>query len=1478
MSHEQTPHHLDAQEDLAPPGAEYQQTAESEHSYAELASALSDYQEIYHPDSALVQALQARVARLTDEGEPVPYVIAVKDSSINAFATADVLTIHDGVLDHIKTEEELDALILHEMKHISRGHTCQRNSRGTLGDAGVARKQEVEADVDALISMDEKGINPMGMFNLLDSVIEEDARLKERPDSVKHYDRFKAHSIPHGATNERKTTLEQILTIVDAKNLSDKVTPHSLEKGNTMITLSDVTPETPPPIKQALLKRLLTRIPAAEHHVAIQEEILEAYNPKQTPAVRRRQAELLTGYASKKAETAEQATEELATDLYVLSDPSLTKIIPKKAVSFMKGERMRKEVRALLKEGIVSATSRDIADLYRTFMPLGANIRESSGYMSPGRRNPILAALKDTLSTSPKEAHTAIANTCNTTLINTRFSFTDYVSVITDILKDKKFDLDEATLEEATVGDMDRRLSDLMRRQESPRALLDTIVNVSVNGIEDMEANSTHANLSVRGMRIATKLTESGEVDFAKELLADNTLSDTELAERVKVLREAALNINRPPDKELSWEDQLFLEVLSNNHDLIVDFIINEDIPEDLPPSKLTGVLLNRIKQVDATIQEVTAVRPDITDLTTHNIVAESTTLRQALLHDALTDLHNGNDTGDKLISLLQEHEIPRMAQGSFYRSPTGHERALKKHEAQLAALLEIPDWQNDERCLLLFAALGEASPSIELNLSAVPFAFRELARKRNLEECEALLDQFAHLQSAHSAILEVMMEEKAETHEDFERLNKLIKQYYTATVERHMNSVGAATLMDSVIVPNLAGKSYEREVGIKTDVIGGLKSSDILAALLSTGNDEHLLKLITAKQWWIAMRTSSLSASTIEEQFRVEDYIFKRGPAKKAILQHWLTNDYPANSKYDPFTSNVDKLYLLTNAGRFLAVRKLLLEKNGGALYNHEGTVDLVDALMSSWLQVEDQEESAVLRDLLLDLITKNDPSTTYMHIGPMLQDMILKPPKETAEMDPIYDSIAQTIVDTLAKKGRLPNPTEEDVRAIRTRVARLFLGSSYNKEQEESTSVDVSKQALTAIGVVDTETPERMSTIAFAALVGKKAGALGVKKLQLARQYFELSPEDEKEFEGIYDNMVGQSRLQAYNVLKREAEADPVCAELFGSITHFGKRIGGGSLFTVYHVETKDGRRLAVGVKNPNAEYRVARLAGFASTGLQATSQKHPENTTIQLMDTLLEDAVSWVQAELIDEDYAHKDTVFRAQNDTRIGQGFKRGSSRYDIVSPEPAYAESSWIRCETFVDGTNLSSLTVTDEPSDIPAGRINREDLKDATSLLVRNSIYQVMRGDYAHSDTHPGNYRVTADNSQVAIFDRHNLIKVTPELRQTVKAVASSIISGDPSGAGMAIASHSAGADADHTKLAQTIQAATEKSSEPTQLITNMLLELKRNGVRVPLDLSLVLRNFMSMAQFSQTAGFDNLAEAFMHTSTDPDEINWLFS
>jgi hypothetical protein len=257
---------------------------------------------------------------------------------------------------------------------------------------------------------------------------------------------------------------------------------------------------------------------------------------------------------------------------------------------------------------------------------------------------------------------------------------------------------------------------------------------------------------------------------------------------------------------------------------------------------------------------------------------------------------------------------------------------------------------------------------------------------------------------------------------------------------------------------------------------------------------------------------------------------------------------------------------------------------------------------------------------------------------------------------------------------------------------------------------------------------------------------------------------------------------------------------------------------------------------------------------------------------MTTLLQDAAQWVYDELADPAGHERDQVFKAENDTRRGV-FQKGNARYELIMPDGRPTESEWIRNEKFVDGQNLINLRVVDDhPTDVPAGVINREDYKHAASLLVRNYVYQVMRGSYAHSDIHLGNFRITADNAQLAVFDRHNLIPMDDRLRATIKAAFGSILMGDFQGAATAIASYATTDTQSVERLKATLGNLAPDPSNPAKFVSDTMFALKREGIRVPLSLSLLLRNFMSVSQMSGLAGFNNIVEAFLHTA-QPDEL-----
>lgn len=1479
--------------------------------YSPLIEALRD-KEVYGIDSPLTAYVRERVAFLCGDDHEVPDVYVVKDEAVNALAYKDTIVVNDGTFSRLEYVEEMDALLGHELQHITRGHTCQRNAREAYQELGAIRSNEFEADATAMRLLDQRGINPMGVISLGDKLE------KEQSYQTQGKRRLPISSPTHGPTVERKITLEQLLTIFDAKHLSTNMQPlHEIPTGQTVTLDSEQFWQLSAPVQQALLKTNVARVGLIERHIAIQEKVLDSLQPGASLDDRKRKAELIL--APNRSAVPVADTHGLQKDLELLNQEDVR--------SLVSDFQMRKTAQKVFGDHLKTAFTADqhdpemldtLAEVYNTeYAPRFKRVdKEGQDILHPSdliideafvaslserqyRELPTKLmrfaaqtkpfALKYLITDAGAEDVVSPALLEREDLVNRIAEAAD--RAYGEILKEIHTPLDKLTFiaERATRSD-ERFFDESTIQWGVMKQWLDT--GIAVSSFEKKLISEVAADTpTIIGQIIERATGSDGDVHLARGMArAVLALQRTEWLDQVTRVNSIE---GKTKKRELHLQDCWELHLMDRKSNELAKILTRPDginstrvhelyetADEDKQPIASSQTIKRHILAARHAEERLHKAHPELAICTVDSAIRGDTAIKQIFFMDALNAYVQGNDSGAEVIAVLQRYGIPRFEVSDFLKTQDEVAEASKVWSDSVELLFSKPNWRENEQDLLILASLGMSAPDIELNLTVADYAFKRIAQLRDFEGCIKLLEEYPRNQSLHGTILQVLIEEKASTADDFERLDTLIQDSYVKAIAENLGVLGAVAAVDSIGIP-LYGKveTRQRVVGAKTDLVEGLKSSELLGALLSSGQDDSRLKKYVADRWWLSKRTTTLEQNTkIADHFSIEDYLYMRGSAKRARLMNWLEHDYPAAGIYKPFDNDLSSAYLLTDAARFFAVRKLLLSEGDGILMSDEGGKEIVDALMSSWLAGEEGEQGEVLQNLLYSLLTDNDVATSYLQVAPMLQDMILRQPKEATELQDITRTIADRCIANFVSREQIKHVTDDDRKAIHIRVHRLFLGQS-KKVAVDTQSTTMKQRMLHEIGLANEEpAAKKLSTVAFAALVGRKAGSLGVKSLQLAGQYFDLSNEDRKEFEGIYDDMKGQTRLQAYNVMKREAQDNPNVAEVFNSIAAFGPRIAGGSLFTVYSVLYTDGREGVIGVKNPNAEYRVMRLAQFTETGVNGALQQHPGNTTLQLMSSLLEDAVTWVGDELKDEDYPYKDTVFKQENDTLTGDGFKKGNSRYDLITPITTYTGSEWIRAEEFIDGKNLTSLEIRDDAlTDINAGIISRDDFKHASSLLVRNAMHQIGHGSFSHSDVHEGNFRITADNKRVAIFDRHNLIPVHESLRQTLKSTIVSVISNDPQGAAFAIARHAAPEGTDESAL-RTIVENIVATSEPSKLITDMILELKRHDITIPLDLSLILRNFMSVSQFSSKAGFATIAEAFMHTASGPEELNWLMS
>lgn len=1467
------------------------------------------------PNGPITSYVRARLAVLCADEYEVPAAYVVQNEELNAYAVANTIVVNDGALEALDSTEAFDALLAHELGHVVRGHTCRAHERRTPSEEiGQVRTGELEADVFAMQLLDKRGINPQGVPAMLGHLREISEPPRAEGSEGKRRPRF--YSPTHGSAADREVTLKQAFHVLDTRHISPTLTPMVRLAAEQPLGVDDASfAEQPPIVRQAVVNWAYQapRLDAAQKALlrAEQGRILTELLPDYTD----RDREIVQALADRQLSKLDAGLQEV---LPVIANEQLGSILGRwrylgevqsyvqNALSRAVNSQMplaeaRPTISALAEYGVLDRAfdvQVHVVDAIRTYGEIAAEKAVAALAELPAGSTehddlqlPVKSEQDHELAISIQKVFTKNDDRCLERLHER--SPIDQLRFLTDNTifgepGNSEFRLsDNRTI--SIVADwfywgsgIDRASyrteKDVLRADDS----IKEYYTFSRPHANDMRMRAHRNGISQRLLKSVEPLVSQPVPQLLRDLAAltrqDSSVDVAEMSLVLLALRDAVDPQN---------PDQLPLLLLSGAYDFYRDAMHWNGTAESA---------LRELSQVDTISAQLHGLFPDTEVLDSMAILRRevrpaSGMDRRTKLTTSLRDraigllLGPNEDKGEDALLTLFDNGVLRIVNGADYELEEYDlpERMVGQWYRAVEKIITRPDVLQDEQALLTLAALGKCAPDLEIRLALPAAAIRQLAENGDFTSCLALVERFALHPDLRQEVLGVLIEQKATSAADFELLSDLVEQFWGDVTEQYSHEIGLGSVIDSVLLPEASARDgvWDRQVANQYDTIRGVQSQELLAALLSSGHDDTALKRYIADRWWAGYRTHQArnpldGPSELREYFKVEDYMVYRGAGKAARLQHWLQHDYPNRGSYQTYTETVGNAFLATKPARYWAVRKLLLSNEDSVLKREGGRQELVEALMQSWLSIEDDEQRDFTKGLLLDVLLANEISDTYQFIGPVLQDMILKPAKQPAELRTITGRIATELHGRLIAAGRLkPQDTRTDFPALHRRIYGLFTGGSLELTVETPAELRIKSQALQLFGLDEQgEEAQSYSAIGFAALAGKKSGSLGVKMLQLANQYLELDEEDRRHFEGVYDDMVGQTRLQAYHTLKREAQYSAEARQLFESIAEYGPRVGGGSLFTVYKVKLHDGQDTVVGVKNPNADYRTAELAKFAHTGLDATLQRTPEDMNARTMQTLLADAAQWVYDELNDEQAAVAIPVFGRENDTRQG-GFKKGNAAYELITPSTIATGSPWLRSEAFVAGKNLTSLEITDDGhTDIPAGRITRDDYQQATSLLIRNYIHQIISGSYAHSDVHPGNFRITADNQAVAIFDRNNLIPMTPQLRTTILGTVKDISKNNVAGAVARIAQYAGGQAVITPELSRTLQdLSVQYAGDIGTLMTRSIVALKREGISVPLELSLILRNFMSLSQFSEQAGFSDLRAAIAKTAKLPEQI-----
>jgi hypothetical protein len=526
-----------------------------------------------------------------------------------------------------------------------------------------------------------------------------------------------------------------------------------------------------------------------------------------------------------------------------------------------------------------------------------------------------------------------------------------------------------------------------------------------------------------------------------------------------------------------------------------------------------------------------------------------------------------------------------------------------------------------------------------------------------------------------------------------------------------------------------------------------------------------------------------------------------------KSLLVKYSSADFLVREEV--FVANdifIDSIFGLNDEARYALLRLLLMGKDG--IFRTKAHRQKFLKNFLARMVKQDEEERDILNlfnELIPVLAAVEDPELFYFSFFPLLFRRFAHPPKKRVPWKDILGD----------------NFKEDNMPVIRNEILAVHevLDEKFFRGKEN--------------GVQD----EKLSPLALVLEIAKSLGAPGVRFLQLMGQYLAVPENYEQSFLEIYDQIRGQSKLAAHHVLRREWK------DFRETIKTLKPRCGGGSLMTVYEAEMHNGEREVIKVLNPNVKYHLETVFGFLSKILEALVKRYGSKYEPAL--TALADIREWIKRDIDTTGFLDDDRKF---HETYHGWKPQAGSFRYQIGIPKTKPPENPYFIREEYVDGDNLTKW------NELAA---QGHDMKEIIALLCQNYVAQVLQGQ-AHADFHIGNIRIGKDKT-CYLLDRGGFYLKFDEEDQKLFF---SLFSGDVAAFQEAAAIYFIRMNPAVTAAHMKVMAASFDPDTPQ----DWLFRLKQTGIKVPLKITLLMKNFGVLEVLSKKAGFGNLKEAFTYS------------
>jgi predicted unusual protein kinase regulating ubiquinone biosynthesis (AarF/ABC1/UbiB family) len=370
--------------------------------------------------------------------------------------------------------------------------------------------------------------------------------------------------------------------------------------------------------------------------------------------------------------------------------------------------------------------------------------------------------------------------------------------------------------------------------------------------------------------------------------------------------------------------------------------------------------------------------------------------------------------------------------------------------------------------------------------------------------------------------------------------------------------------------------------------------------------------------------------------------------------------------------------------------------------------------------------------------------------------------------------------------------------------------------------------------VGPQETQSPHKLKPLEFIVETAKSFGAPGVRFCQLLGQYLDIPAEMEGEFNKVYDATPGQTKVSAVMTLERE------WPRIEEELITLGKPAGAGSLVVGYDSQTTTNGREIIKVLNPNAEFHTRESFKVMSDILEVLAKSDPRFETGNI---LLADIEEWILRDIAFTGFLEQDRVFRY-----LHHGTASGD--YSIIVPQSYGPENKYFKREEFIEGENLTQRTTLLDQG---------HNLQAVVATIARNYVTQIMQGQ-VHSDVHPGNFRVTANNG-VAILDRNLYLNLDNSDKMLITSLSSS---SSPHDKAQNIGTYLATQGHHNPALIGQVEQVLD-AYRGTDGIAQSMKVMREGGVELPLRVTLMAKNIMALDNMSRKEGFSGVQEALFY-------------